>query len=65
MHPYRDPPDPATRDCPEDRIIYGLAAVLGLVRVAIGFARGEWAGTELTIAAILVVFGIWGLVRMR
>lgn len=63
-HPYRDPArlDDEPGGDPEARIAYALLAVLGLVRLAVGFALGEPLGGEATIAAAMVAaaaVGTW------
>jgi len=67
MSPYRatsagDAPAPSRADA-EDRMIAGVACVVGLIRVAIAIAAGEAFGAEASIATGLVLLGGWGLVR--
>ena len=69
MQPYRDAPKPIAADPgvrpSEERVLYGLLALGGLVRLAIGIAATERFGAELTIAAILMILGVLGLIKNR
>jgi len=67
MGPYRTaaPPDPPRRahDGGDDRTIYVMLLVVGLIRVVIAVADGEDFHAEATIAGLLLAAGVIGLLR--
>jgi hypothetical protein len=68
MGPYRTPsppPPPETESPiepgPEDVMICAAVAACGLLRVGLALAAHEVFGAEATIAAIMMVLGVAGL----
>lgn len=64
--PYRTPPELSQVEPsrPQEEIILGWALVgLGGLRVAVALLMGEVWGSEATVAALMVPFGIRLLVR--
>jgi hypothetical protein len=47
----------------DDPIVHGALVLLGLVRLIPAVAFGERFGAELTVAALMVVVGLAGVMR--
>ncbi len=69
MGPYRTPsppPEPADEpDRGDDRMIYAVLLVVGLIRVLLAVGEGEAFHAEATIAGLLAAAGMLGLIRTR
>ncbi len=68
VHPYRtaapETPRDAERRAPwDDRILYALGVVIGLIPVVAALHRGGSWGAEPTIGALLSLFAGWSFLK--
>lgn len=66
MHPYRDVPPPAFErpERPhEETVLYGALVAIGGLRVIVALLVEHALGTEATVAALMVIAGVVGLMK--
>ncbi|HSN29934.1 MAG TPA: hypothetical protein VLT45_26785 [Kofleriaceae bacterium] len=65
MHPYRELPPPAPEPEPphEELVLYGALVAIGGLRVIVAALAEHALGTEATVAALMVIAGVVGLMH--
>jgi len=69
MHPYREPPEPEPREPAiedrEDRVLYGLLVMIGVIPVVLALASGGGFDVQATLGLVMAALGLAGLATSR